>query len=493
MKKRNYLLLALLATMPLSVVSAMTACGDNADSVIPTTDTASVQAETTEEVSDQPKLSVPKTDYDGYTVHYLTGTDYTGRFCLISEEETGDTLNDAAYRRNLAVSEHLNVQFTSTEVDLNAMAKTLNTSVMAGGGEYDFVLPHPTIGVTAMVTGATLMDWNQLEGIDFDQPWWNGNMVTSLSIDGKVFYACCDLVMTWQGMGAYLFNKDYLADYDLGTDMYEYVYDGTWTVDKLLSLSKNMYRDLDGDGVATKEDQYGLLANLGGTYWYQFGCEQPYTKIGDDGCPVLDMGTERMTRVVEKYYELLYAPDTYKDSFSSSSYPTSDYRNMLISGRSFLTFFDIGGLHTYLREIEFEFGILPMPKLDETQKDYHSFCGAGLIGIPAASPALERSADIAETLAYYSYTVLRPDFFDVVLQNKALRDEDSFNMLTLMHESKVFDFGFNFNETAFSALDSVVVTKKSTDFASYYAKIEDKVNKELRDIFDAVEENALAE
>ncbi len=464
----------------------MTACGGTEAET-----TADIQADTavTEAAETEPEtlaLGVEKTDYEGYTVNYLTLANYPNHFFLLCDEGDGDQLVDAAYRRNLAVSDLLNVNFTATEVD--NVQTTASASVMAGGGEYDYILPHANAGVVNMVTDGILTDWNTIPSVDMTGPWWNGRMQETLGIDGRMFYASGDIVMTWQGMGAYLFNKDYIADYGLDTDMYEYVYDGTWTIDKLLTLTSGMYSDLNGDGKADKDDQYGLLANLGGTYWVQFGFEQPISTRDESNYPVLAMGTERMIKVVERYYEMLYAADTWRDSFSSSTYATSDYRNMLMSGRSFLTFFDIGGLHSYLREIDFEFGILPMVKLDEAQEGYHSFCGAGLIGVPKASPNLQRTGDVAEALAYYSYYILRPAFFDTVLQNKLLRDEDSYNMLSMMHDNKVFDFGFNYDSTAAEALKTVVIQKKSTDFASYYASIEQKVTNNFQKIYDSVKE-----
>jgi len=191
----------------------------------------------------------------------------------------------------------------------------------------------------------------------------------------------------------------------------------------------------------------------------------------------LALNTERMMSIVEKYYKMVYSTDTYMDAYSSASYATSAYRDILIEGRTFLTELDIGNLYSYLREIEYSFGILPPPKLDETQKEYRIFCGALSIGVPVNIADPERTGAVAEALAYYSYELLRPAFFDVVLENKAVRDEDSYEMITLMHENKTFDFGFNFDTTGqcYNMLTDVVINKKSTDFASHYASVENSI------------------
>lgn len=476
---KSGLLLILIALILIS-------CGtESVDSNETDTETESVAEETTAE---ELPLTVPVSDYGGHTVTYLTATGYGSYFKLNIAEEDGDTLNDAGYKRELAVSDLLNVEFASHEVSTESIATVLGASVMAGTNDYDLVLPHANIGHAAMVTAGSLLDWNELD-MDFSKPWWNTTMQDSLNVAGRLFYASGDIVMTWQGMGSYIFNKTYLDTYKIDTNMYDLVYSGTWTADKLIELTKGIAVDIDGDSEMTIADQYGILENSGASFWFQFGCGAHISKTGNDGCPVLDMGTERMAIIVEKYYSLIYADDTFVDSFSSGTYATGKYRDMLISGRSFLTWFDIGGLYSHLREIEFEFGILPMPKFDESQENYCSFCGAGLIGIPSNAENLERTAAVAESLAFYSYEYMRPAFFDVVLQNKALRDEDSYKILTMMHESKVFDFGFNFDGTAAGALNAVVIGKKSTDFASYYATIEESVNNNLKKIYDSVVKN----
>ena len=89
-------------------------------------------------------------------------------------------------------------------------------------------------------------------------------------------------------------------------------------------------------------------------------------------------------------------------------------------------------------------------------------------------------------MAYYSYKMLRPAFFDVVLENKAVRDEDSYEMITLMHENKTFDFGFNMGSASiYNALTEVVITKKGTDFASYYKTMEKMASRQFDKLFES--------
>ncbi len=480
MKKLMSLLLASLLLVSCGSATTETTTADTAETAV-------------ESYPEETKLTadIPDVRYDGYTFTYLTGDPYVSHFRLITEL-TGEPLSDAAFNRNLAVSDRLGVEFEGIQIDLNQIASTLQNAVAAGDNAYDAILPHATVGVAAMVTGGMLYNLYDLPVADYEKPWWNDRMMEALSVGDTVYYTSGDIVMTWQGMLAILFNKDYLTNYNITDDLYQLVRDGKWTYDKMLSLVSGVGMDLDGDGAMTAADQFGMLGNKGTGYGTVIGCGQPLTVRDADGYPTIALNTERMISIVEKYYQMVNLPDTWMDSYNSGNYATSVYRSILIEGRSFLTELDIGGLYSYLREIEFDFGILPLPKYDEAQESHQIFCGAGLIGVPVNLAEAERTGAILEALAYYSYELLRPAFFDVVLENKSVRDEDSYEMITLMHENKTFDFGFNFDATGkcYNMLTEVVINKKSTDFASHYASVESSIQSGFAKFIEDFEKNS---
>lgn len=480
------LLPALLAL--LMILSTACAGGDatTTDTTAPI-DAATTAAPETDPPETELTHSIPDVKYDGYTVNYLTVTNYTKNFRLIAEAD-GETLNDAGYKRNLAVSELLGVDYEVTEVDVAKVATTLSNDISANTGSYDFVLPHASNGVSAMVTGGMLYNLYDLPVVDFSMPWWNGAMTDALSIKNKAFLASGDLFITWQGMNGIIFNKDYVKDLGITEDLYQTARDGKWTYDKMMEYASKVSADLNGDGKMTEVDRYGYLGNNNTGYSTVISQDQPLTTRDADGKIVLAMGTERMISIVEKYYELTHAPYTWMDVYGSTTYATSNYRSILIEGRSFFTELDIGGLYSNLREIEFNFGILPMPKFDETQEKYKVFCGAGLLGVPINSTEnLERTGAIAEALSFYSYKYMRPAFFDIVLENKAVRDEDSYEMIRLLHEGKTFDIGYTMGSgDIYNMIKKVVIENNSTNFTSVYKMMEKVQNKNLEKLYNAI-------
>ena len=180
-------------------------CGETPSNV--TNDDTSAQPDTsTEEVKETITLDIEKQDFGGRVITMLTVDQYNNHF-LLDMEENGDTLNDSAYKRNVAVEEHLNVDFAIEERATDAIASTLRSSVMAGDQSYDFVLPHASIGVSSMVSDGLLYDWNSLPYIDLDKPYWNQSIRDALSINGKLFLISGDICITWQGMIGYIFKS----------------------------------------------------------------------------------------------------------------------------------------------------------------------------------------------------------------------------------------------------------------------------------------------
>jgi hypothetical protein len=94
--------------------------------------------------------------------------------------------------------------------------------------------------------------------------------------------------------------------------------------------------------------------------------------------------------------------------------------------------------------METDFGILPLPKYDEEQEQYHdlvSLWAANMISVPKSLSDQERTGIIIEALSAESMYTLTPAFYDVVLKTKAARDEDSAAMLDLIFEARAFELG----------------------------------------------------
>lgn len=436
------------------------------------TDTA-VPEETQSEYSEFPDLKM-----DGRVFKIMNPEYSMERHYYIAEEETGDTLNDAAYRRNVEIEERFGISIEVFAVSDIDCYKALNKLVSSGDNSIDLVVPHPNTGITSLITEGLLYNWLDMEYVDFSKPCWNVDMQNTFKINDKLFYACGDIPITSIGVGAILFNKQMIQE--LGLDNpYNYVFSGTWTIDKLIEFTKGTSIDLNGDGNMDGNDIFGYISNSM-DYGYIWSSGLKIAQNNEEGRPVLSLLGDRLALVIDKMYNLIINANTYIiNDFMQSFQHFAD-------GKALTVPWDIGTYWMNLRTVEFDFGILPLPKLTEAQENYSNFVGAGLMGIPSNIKDPGNASIIIQAFAEGSYKYMRPAFFGNVLYNKCLQDEESQNILEMIHSNKVYDIGFSFDSKKVMPyiITEVVIKKKSTDFVSFYEKHADKAQADFDTIYD---------
>ena len=143
-KSKNSIKIFLLFLL-ISLFAAMVSC-DNAD--LPVESDKPAENITTTEQPEQEKevLGVPQQDYEGYEFKVISPVTYNeGKIVdeVYMEEETGDPINDAVYKRTRQAEEYLNVTIKSMKVANVAqldMGNHVKNSVMAGSVEFDAII-----------------------------------------------------------------------------------------------------------------------------------------------------------------------------------------------------------------------------------------------------------------------------------------------------------------------------------------------------------------
>jgi len=133
-----------------------------------------------------------------------------------------------------------------------------------------------------------------------------------------------------------------------------------------------------------------------------------------------------------------------------------------------------------------DFGILPMPKYDENQKNYmsHSYDGASIFAVPVSASDYEFSGAMLDGLSAESkYTVI-PAFYDLKLMTKVTRDNDSAEMLDIIRQDMTYDFAYVHTmslDYIFSMFGDMIGTKNNT-FASTYERKAKSLEKLLENL-----------
>jgi hypothetical protein len=419
---------------------------------------------------------VPKLDFNGSEFKILYPEWQLYRFYLNATEFNGSTVNDALYNRTLKVNDYLNVNITMETIGyIEAIEPQIKNAVMAGDNTYDMFITHCITGLIGIVSQNYALDWNKVPYVDFSKPYWNQSFTETLTVYGKTPLASSDLLIA--DPNVIFFNKDIANDNNL-EDPYQLVHDGKWTLDKMIEMASGVSVDLDGNGKFMKNDQYGIYTSLG---WVEtsflYGCDQYICAKDDNGFPTLALNSEKTVNIIEKLYKLFCE--------SNIAY-TTDVSDLYIDFENCHGLFYILGLAfaADYRETEVDYGILPFPKYDEVQENYISLNWGGLQCLPKTTSDLEMVGAVSEVLAYESREQVLPAYFDNLLGYKIARDKDSIEMLKIIFDNCVHDFGLNFsNHNDMMYIIANLMRNKSTDVASYIKSREKAFTKQIERIY----------
>ena len=410
--------------------------------------------------------AVPQADFDGEEFRSYHGLGYA-RF-YFADDYTGDAMNDAVWDRTMMVEEHLNVKLTrDREDDYNIQTATIKQLVQAGDDAYQQVLLHCIMGVAELSSGGYLYNLDKLPCVDFSQPWWNQTQMDVLRLGNNTYYGVSDFMIPTPYV--IFFNKDMVAEHGMESP-YQLVYDGKWTMDAMTGMIETAVRDMDGDGEFTGSDVWGIYTDEFSKYVsFMSSAGQFISSRDENNRIVLAMNTERTQTIVEKLYQMT----SMTGGAYTEQYMGAETKPVFGEGKT-LFFLDALSNAVKLREVEVDIGILPYPKFDEAQEAYISQDWGGLMGVPSVMQNDVMVGSVLELLAYFSEETTLPAFYDITLDGKVARDEDSVAMMDIVFDSIAYEIGgnyFGFSEGfafLFYTLGLLVIQDKSTNFASYY-------------------------
>lgn len=435
----------------------------------------------------------PVNDYGGYNLRILSREAETADHHweakeIVAEEETGDAINDAVYKRNTAISERYNIQMTRVaNADPAALARK---AVTAGSDEYDLIFAsiQSTVGIAQ---NGCLVDLKEAACIDLSKPWYDQNANAGLSIAGKLYTTFCDFtIMDKDATWVYLFNKKLIQDLGLG-DPYQLVNEGKWTIDAMVEMCKGASKDLNGDGIITWEDQFGWQ----GESWNMYTAIVasgiwPITKNSEDLPEYAGIGEKGITAFT-KLLSLFGDKTLCLRSDDVAGVGGNIWNDVMdasfMAGRILFTNAGMNRV-TLFRSMDIDFGIIPSPKFEESQSGYYNTISpfqATSLAIPATAGDLEKVGAIADALCAESKYTLIPAYYDVQLKTKLARDEQSSEMLDIIFAARRFDLELIYNWGGFSGIFSSAMVKNDANITSALEKAEPKIIKAIEKTIEA--------
>ncbi len=478
--KRSVTLLTALALS----VSALAACGGEEETVV----TAAAETEPEETTAAETKIPPlgleDGLDYGGYE-YTIYGYDLS-RF--ISEQKvdelTGDLVNDAVYERNRAAEELLNVKINViiNKWDNADCRKRITQSAMAGDDDYDLFTGN-TYNMTYLAASGAFLDAENLINADFSMPWWNSSAYSELSVGKSHLLFMGDICRSNYGdINCIIFNKSFIGDYGFDHP-YQLVEDNKWTLDRLISDTKDFYVDRNGNGARDEyEDLYGTYALIGTANGW--GNEYvDITKKNADNYPEIVIDSPRTEEIWTKLRSWIKE--------SSGFWTGEGWTDANTFGEAENCVYLFRTIHTctYLRNFDVDYGIVPLPKYDESD-DWSERSGGLIIAFPSSAKDAGRSSAVAEALAYYARELVYPAYVEQTIFIKGTRDDTAEDMLHIILDHITYNFGIECS----SATDYLSwgfafgeFTKSTKGYGSFMAAYKTHADKEISDYVDMID------
>lgn len=482
------------------LLSAMLLQGCNTKVENTTADTtATVQDAVTTEA--ETEYTLPTADYDGYTFT-IAGRELSqnswsvlAKNPYVQEEQTGEVIDDALWTRQDLVQNSYNVTMAYFPFNVENPNGVIN-SLLAGDNAYDTVECNAWYISKFLNYGNLFVDYLATDIVDLTNSWWEQKAIDTFSVGGKLYVLTGDaLLLHPVSLDVLYLNKQMVEDYQL-EDPYTLVKNGQWTLDAMQNMSMVVAGDLNGDGkMYIEDDAFGLMASDTSLLYFIQGAGFRITEKDADDLPSLCLYNEKNADILSKVQTILQDTSV---NYNSALIPAKKsvgeaFYNLVLpsfkEGRG-LFHFNWIFIAMDLRDMEIDFGMLPMPKQDAAQTEYRSINCTNwdmFTMVPnTGEDGIHRAGNILEALGYYGKEYVTPAVLEKSVYTKSSRDEESKEMLDIICSTVCYDAAAVYDWGGMIEFFRNFGNKTNAQFASAYAANESKMQEAMNATIEAM-------
>jgi len=493
---KSRILSIVLALLMCSAV--LVSCKDAQNTEVTSGTQNSVTAEKPPEIAkvdDYVQALADSSKIEGNTFTYVGGSQQAE-----FDEETGNIENDALYKRQRDLEDILGIKWVAGTVqeDANSTTKhavidSVKRSVMANTKDYDLVAGTLLVVGQPLFNGQCLEDVSQFSTLNLDEEWWPATLRDTHSLSDKLYFLTGPIMTSYYSDGGcILFNKNVAEDFGI-EEPYQLVKDGIWTFDKMTEIVSAIPSNPDGSGTYRygDPDAFTILFGLG----YQV------TKFSEEGTPLVEKSLPQSLSDIADKVSVIMGDNT--QSAHCRITPTYEndeekygktFDDMFTDGSIFL-YFGNTGTAAALRENDVEFGVLPPPKADNSQKEYRSYAGSWasmFCYVPVCTSNIATTDVVLEAMAALSLKHIKPAYYDKILKGRSTHDTDSREMIDIIMKTKIYDIvdvyslgDINRPGPFVSAIEKAIVYDSSS-LATDYMVYSKMGNNKIREIMSRI-------
>ena len=419
---------------------------------------------------------------------------------------TGDKVRNAIFERNNNIEDRLNVELKwygqpGDGGNISSFVKHVEAQYNNGTQMYDLVIAYSrTIGLAAingyLYNLATITENNYM---DLSKPWWPPQLVETVNFGDDYYFISGDMSNNVLYMMRCIFyNKDLFTRYQLESP-YTMVYDGKWTLDKMIEITSDRFEELDGNNQPSDGDMYGFVSCdyicssfIPGS---NLRCIDDNPGEGDVLMISPDYGSAKMVKLVNKLGNWM-ATDSVRIHWGDveSIDTRGNVTGAFSKGKSLMLIGHSVNARSYSSQQNFNFGIMPVPKYDEKQVNYYTGMGNpySLYSIfvdfrdregQTRNETLSMLSSVLECWASEGYRLTTPEIFEVNMQLKYSAGQDETNMFEYIRSGITFDLG-----QIFDAYVSVISERPvkaacgNASWSSSYGAYKNTMSKQLHQL-----------
>ncbi|MEG1742721.1 MAG: hypothetical protein RR246_00980, partial [Clostridia bacterium] len=314
----------------------------------------------------------------------------------------------------------------------------------------------------------------------------------NLSIGNKTFFVAGDMLIT-DDDNTYLclYNKKMYADNpqlkSKHGDIYKMVYDKKWTYDKFYEMCKAVSQPDENGKWSNENCIYGNISEGYVTaIWVNGAGVRTVEKTADDKL-MLNVASDRSTMAFEKVFQIMSdKTNTIRVEEFTDGTGWAKTMDMFINNKGLFMGATVASLMTIRNsavEDKVQYGVLPVPKLDENQEKYYNGINSyqsTVMGIPITNQEnFEATAYLIELLGYYNEGVNRA-YYDATLKLQALSDTEDSDMLDFIFNNRLYDLGAIFDWGGkLIGIYSTVMRSGSNTLISEFESVRDLVQEKM--------------
>lgn len=311
----------------------------------------------------------------------------------------------------------------------------LQNAVNSGDTQYDVFCNNSYRTAEAAYNGL-LSDLTALDSLDLTKEYWSQGLNETASV-GHRQYLCTGPMSL--GFFRYImvtvFNKKMFTQNDIEFP-YKTVLNGKWTLEAMNDIAKDLYRDLNGNNERDKDDQYGYVTRMGADtsindgFWSSLDLHT--TAKDADDFYTYSIDTDSFSTAVDNLFTLMKGNGTANKCDNDGDIYQRFYNGLAAMSNARLYMVE----SDEFRNMEDEYGILPMPKRDENQKEYYSLAQDQFLvyAVPVHLDDRQKqdAGTFLEAYASESYLTVKPAYYETALTTKYVNDAESAAMLDII-------------------------------------------------------------